>query len=282
MDRRKFLKLSSLAVPGAIIAANAVPAAASAAAPSTNPTTRVLKGFGTGARTELAVTQMLQLELDWFYTWGKLHNLGQPANDFTPMIWGPSSATPAVIAEIEANLWKTGSTRLLGFNEPDLDSQANISVDKALQLWPILEKTRLKLGSPATISPNTAWMNEFMSRAIQQGRRIDFVTCHIYQSPDAKNFLRKIDDLHSRWGKPIWITETAVADWDATASNPSRYGRTQVNEYLQEIWAGVQQRSYVERFAWKTRASLDPQMGSSAFFHTDGSITSTGKVYAAL
>ncbi|MBG0739050.1 hypothetical protein IV500_06500 [Paeniglutamicibacter antarcticus] len=281
MDRRKFLKLSTLAVPGAILAASAVPAPALADAPLTNPTTRVLKGFGTSAKADLAVKQMLQLELDWFYTWGKLPALGRPVNDFTPMIWGASSATPAVITEIESNLWKTGSTRLLGFNEPDHRDQSNMSVDRALELWPILEKTKLKLGSPATISPNTPWMNDFMTRAFKQGRRVDFVATHIYQSPDAKNFLRKVDELHERWGKPVWITETAVADWDATATKPSRYGRTQVNEYLQEIWVGVQKRSFVERFAWKTRASVDPTMGSSALFHTDGTITSTGKLYAS-
>ena len=277
MDRRNFLKLSALAAPAAIVAAGAGPAQVAAAATAT-----LHKGFGTGAKTELAVKQMLQLNLDWFYTWGKLHNLGQPVNDFTPMVWGQSGATPAVIAEIESNLWRTGSTRLLGFNEPDHEGQADMSVDRALELWPILETTRLKLGSPATVSPNTPWMNEFMTRAIRQGRRVDFVTAHIYQSPHAGTFLRKVDQLHERWGKPIWITETAVADWDATTTNPSRYGRTQINEYLQEIYAGCKQRSYVERFAWKTRASLDPVMGSSALFHTDGAITSTGKIYAAL
>ena len=277
MDRRKFIQLASLAAPGVILASNAAPVHAAASA-----THRAYKGFGTGAKTQTAVDQMLQLNLDWFYTWGKLHNLGEPANDFTPMIWGASGATSEVIAEIEANLWKTSSTRLLGFNEPDHSSQSNMSVDRALELWPILETTKLKLGSPATVSPNSPWMNEFMTRAIQQGRRIDFVACHIYQSPSASTFLRKIDDLHARWGKPIWITETAVADWEATENTPSRYGRTQVNEYLQEIWAGVQLRPFVERFAWKTRASLDPQMGTGAFFHTNGTITSTGSIYAAL
>lgn len=278
MDRRSFLSLAALAAPAAIIAAGAAPAHAA----SSFYKGHVYKGFGTGAKTPLAVRQMLQLDLDWFYTWGKLPALGQPVSDFTPMIWGGSGANPAVIAEIESLTWKTGATALLGFNEPDHHGQANMSVDRALSLWPTLAKTKLKLGSPATVSPNSPWMNDFMTQAVKQRLRVDFVTAHIYQSPDAKTFLRKVDDLYSRWGKPIWITETAVADWDATANIPSRYKRTQINEYLKEIYAGCKQRPYVERFAWKTRASLDPQMGSSALFHTNGTITSTGTLYASL
>jgi hypothetical protein len=274
LDRRNFIKLASLAVPGALLAANAAPA--QAAAPV------LQKGFGTGAKTEAAAAQMLQLNLDWFYTWGKLPALGRPVNDFTPMIWGASGATAATIAEIKANLWRTCSTRLLGFNEPDHHGQSNMSVDRALELWPILETTQLKLGSPATVSPNSPWMNEFMTRALKQQRRVDFVAAHIYQSPDAKTFLRKVDELHERWGKPVWITETAVADWNATAANPSRYGRGQVNDYLREIYAGCRQRPYVERFAWKTRDAMDPEMGSSALFWANGTLTPTGKLYASL
>ena len=278
MDRRQFLKLSGLAVPGAIVAANAGPLTAATAA------TRLplYKGFGTSAKTTLAVKQMLQLDLDWFFTWGKLPGLGQPVNDFTPMIWGASSATPATIAEIKANLWKTKSTRLLGFNEPDHRHQSNMSVDRALQLWPILEKTSLKLGSPATISPNVPWMIDFMAKATRQGRRVEFVAAHIYQYPNAKTFLRKVDEMYERWGKPVWITETAVADWNATPTRPSRYSRAQVNEYMREIYAGCRTRAYVQRFAWKTRAATDPQMGTSSLFNTDGTLSSTGRLYASL
>ena len=282
MDRRSFLALTALLAPAAALVSPPAALAAPASVPAVSYTGRLYKGFGTGAKTESEVRRMLKLNLDWFYTWGKSVNLGQPVNDFTPMIWGESSANPGVIAEIESTLWKTGATRLLAFNEPDHVGQAEMSVDRALSLWPILQRTRLKLGSPATKSPNSEWMNAFMTRAARQGLRVDFVAAHIYQNPDAKNFFRKVDSLYQRWGKPIWITETAVADWDATVSRPSRYGRTQINNYMREIYAGCVQRSYVERFAWKTRASLDPQMGSSALFHTNGALTSTGQLYASL
>jgi hypothetical protein len=39
---------------------------------------------------------------------------------------------------------------------------------------------------------------------------------------------------------------------------------------------------FVERFAWKTRSAGDIKMGCSALFNADGTLTSTGRLYAAL
>jgi hypothetical protein len=38
---------------------------------------------------------------------------------------------------------------ILGFNEPDLAGQANMTVGQALDLWPRLQATGRRLGSPA-------------------------------------------------------------------------------------------------------------------------------------
>lgn len=44
----------------------------------------------------------------------------------------------------------------------------------------------------------------------------------------------------------------------------------------------MREMPFVERFAWKTRAAGDLHMGPSTLFHSDGSLTSTGKLYASL
>ncbi|MEV0408193.1 glycosyl hydrolase [Actinoallomurus sp. NPDC050550] len=44
---------------------------------------------------------------------------------------------------------KAGGTTLLGFNEPDMAGQANMSVEQALALWPRLQATGMRLGAPA-------------------------------------------------------------------------------------------------------------------------------------
>lgn len=242
----------------------------------------VLKGFCTGAKTSNDARKLASLEVDWFYTWGSVPNLATPVNDFTPMIWGRNGATAENIKAIDAKYPQYSNTYLLGFNEPDLASQANMSVDEALRLWPILEQSRAKLVSPATTQPRSAWMADFMSRALAQGRQIDAVALHIYQSPDVGTFLKKVDEAHEKWGKNIWITETSVADWDAITKDDNRFPREQVNDYLRGIWEGVQARPYVTRFSWKTRAWDDPTMGTAAFFDLDGNRTSTAKLYTSL
>jgi hypothetical protein len=186
------------------------------------------------------------------------------------------------INSVMKRLADTKSKELLGFNEPDLYKQSNLSVDQVISMWPKLEATGLRLGSPSTISPNAEWMNEFMTKANQKGLRIDFLTMHCYQYPNVQTFLRKLDTLHEKWGKPVWVTEYAVADWDASATKKNKYSRNAVNDYMIGTVEGMRQRSYVERFAWKTRAVGDFQMSSSVLFHTDGALTSTGRLYASL
>ena len=43
---------------------------------------------------------------------------------------------------------------------------------------------------------------------------------HSYAPPRADSFLEHVQKLHERYGKPIWITEFAVADWKATGPRP--------------------------------------------------------------
>ena len=60
------------------------------------------------------------------------------------MIWGSASVTT-----LGAESGQSAGRVLLGFNEPDLAVQSNMTVDQALDLWPKLQATGLELGSPA-------------------------------------------------------------------------------------------------------------------------------------
>lgn len=273
MERRDFLRLP-LAITGAVLATSALGVQPASAA------TTGLKGMGyAGSNTALDLKKLASLKLDWYYSWGA--NYPTVPTNFIPMI-RDNRKLDRDIRDFKAQLPVTRAKNLLGFNEPDHTGQANLTVDQALALWPKLEATGMRLGSPATVGPNVEWMNSFMSKAKKTGRRVDFVTMHRYAWPKAEQFLDIVDALHDKWGKPIWVTEYAVADWNATATRPNIYSRTQVNEFMQATVEGMLKRPYVERFAWKTRPAGDYKMGSSAIFHTNGSLTTTGKLYASL
>lgn len=247
-----------------------------------------LKGFGYGCKTPEELEQLKQLNLDWFYTWNQVANLATPQSgvpEFVPMLYSANTKRTDVLASDLAKLTPK-ATSILGFNEPDHSSQANMPPLDALWHWHWLTDQKaanpgLRIGSPATISPTVKWMDQFMASAQALELQVDYVACHIYQNPHVGTFLKKVDTLHEKWGLPVWVTETGVADWNATATTPNRYGRTEINNYLTALWPEVQARPWLERFAWKTRASTDPQMGTGALFHTNGSLTTTGQLYAS-
>jgi hypothetical protein len=82
----------------------------------------------------------------WYYTWGPDHRgITTPHGvSFVPMIWGAGSVTTATLRQV-----KHEGRYLLGFNEPDNSGQANMTVTHALNLWPRLMSTGMRLGSPA-------------------------------------------------------------------------------------------------------------------------------------
>jgi hypothetical protein len=287
MDRRKFLTvpLAAMAAPGALLAANtgsAQAAAAPSAVPSITLPADTLKGLGHGGKDALALTQIKSLNLDWYYTWGARYYVTTNP-PFVPMIKDAARLLEQdAIGWVTRQLAETKTKHLLGFNEPDHQSQANMTVDEAIRLWPKLVATGLRLGAPAPAGTNSLWLESFMAKAKAKGLRVDFVTMHRYAWPKADDFLNKVTMLYEKYKKPIWVTEYAVADWDATSTRPSIYSRGQTEDFMRATVAGMRAMPFVERFAWKTRPALDPKMGSSALFHTNGALTSTGRLYASL
>ena len=290
MERRKFLTmpLAAMAAPGALPAANAGTAQA-ATAPAGIPTVPAVtlpadtqKGFGWGGKDALALTQIKSLKLDWHYTWGSHYNVTTNP-PFVPMVKSERTLLEQdAIGWVTRQLAETKTKHLLGFNEPDNTAQANMTVDRAIQLWPKLMATGLRLGSPATTAPTSLWLKDFMAKAKNKGLRVDFMTMHRYAWPKADEFLAKVTELHERYGKPVWVTEYAVADWDATSTRPCVYTRAQTEDFMRATVAGLRAMPFVERFAWKTRPAGDIRMGCSALFHTNGTLTTTGKLYASL
>ena len=112
-----------------------------------------------------------------------------------------------------------------------------MTTGKAVELWPQSQATGLRLGAPATIKPDAWWLGEFMRKAKKKGLRVDFMTMHSYPGPNAESFLRKVRELHERYDRPVWVTEYAVADWNATKTNPSRYSREEVEDFMRKTVA---------------------------------------------
>jgi len=224
------------------------------------------------------------LNVSWHYSWsGKLVSAEPEGVEFVPMIWGFWGANDGFKKNIER--WSASKkegefTHLLGFNEPDGKKQANLTVEKALAAWPHLEKTGLKLGSPGAVHADNAWMKEFMKKADERNLRVDFVCVHWYGGANVNGFINRLRRIHKLYGKPIWITEFAVADWQAKSLDENKYSKEKVYKFMKEVLPKLDKLDFVERYSWFNGSTTSKALGNSALFNDDGSLTKLGELYA--
>lgn len=229
--------------------------------------------------------KVASLNVSWHYSWGaRLNKKSLDRVEFVPMIygyWGTSDDLKYTIRNLANAKYNKTRKHLLGFNEPDSKKQANMSVDKALKAWPILEKTGLRLGSPATVHGDNDWMKEFMRKAKKQGRRVDFVTVHWYGNPNPDKLINDLKAIHKLYGKPIWLTEFGVADWNAKSFDQNKHTVHEVRQFMKEVLPRLDKLPFVERYAWFSAGQQSAHLGTSSLFNGDGSLTWLGKFYAA-
>ncbi|MFH6772330.1 glycosyl hydrolase [Gaetbulibacter aestuarii] len=219
----------------------------------------------------------------WMYSWGNDLKEEVPENvEYVPMFWGKGSVTEANLTRIKGLIDEGKVKYVLGFNEPDGANQANMTVDEAIALWPQLETLGVPLGSPATVSPDNSWMQEFMQRADAEGLRVDFVTVHSYGGANVLNFISKLKYAHDNYGgRPVWVTEFAVADWNATTVENNKYSEAQVIEFMQDATTAMNNLEWVHRYAWFDGGGR-PALASSTLFDDESNLTALGQVYAAI
>ena len=216
----------------------------------------------------------------WFYHWGNTPREEIPENlEYVPMFWGRGSVNDDNLNNVQQLIAEGRANYVLGFNEPDGVAQANMTVQEAVERWDELESLNVPLGSPATVNPTNDWMQEFMQRAEAENLRIDFVTVHSYGNANPARFINKIKETYDLYGKPIWITEFAVADWSATSAENNRFSVEQVMEFMRVVLPALDQIEYVHRYTWFDGAGRAP-LASSALFDEEGNFTALGQFYA--
>ncbi|MFJ6726230.1 sigma-70 family RNA polymerase sigma factor [Streptomyces sp. NPDC091281] len=215
----------------------------------------------------------------WYYTWSTDHpQVAGGSAEFVPMIWGADNVTPQALARAKA-----AGPYLLGFNEPDFASQANMSVEQALDLWPRLESTGSKLGSPAVAfggDRSGSWLDRFMTGAEQRGLRVDFITLHWYggdfRTEAAVSQLRGyLDAVHQRYHKPIWLTEFALIDFSQGTRYPTDGEQAAFLTSATKMLAGL---PYLQRYAW-FGLGTDEQGPGTTLFRGDGALTPQGRAF---
>ena len=237
------------------------------------------KGIGIGGRAPNLNGKLEELRCKWFYTWTAQMPDGIPKGiEYTPMIW-EYKGNPEAVANTGRIAKKAGTNELLGFNEPDGSKQANMSVESALDAWPVLQETGLRLGSPACVHPDNEWMRAFMEGAKKRGFKVDFICVHSYGAPTADAFIKRLHAVHELYKKPIWITEFAVADWKAKSVAENQFKPDEILKFMEEVLPQLEKLDFVERYAWFPSSVDNKALCHSALYGADDQLTRLGECY---
>jgi len=219
----------------------------------------------------------------WYYNWAAAPDgiSGTAAASFVPMIRDAAGATAANL-----NVVSREGPVLLGFNEPDLASQANMTVAQALDRWPGLMATGLTLGSPAVASGAATpggWLDQFMAGARARGYRVDFIAVHWYGAdfstgPAVQQLESYLAAVYARYHLPVWVTEFALTSYGgAAATFPSE---AQQAAFLTAATTMLDGLPYVQRYAWFALPASSGS-GTTGLFDPGPVVTPVGRAFEA-
>ena len=198
---------------------------------------------------------LLSPSCSWAYNWGNTQNaqaaLWFDSNDmdFCPMAWNNTYNADAIRQYVQAH---PKTKYLLGFNEPNLKDQCNMTPAEAAKNWSevvaLAKELHLKLVSPAMnygtlsgYSDPIKWLDEFFAQPGVSLSDVEAVAIHCYMaSPSAvKNYV----EMFKKYGKPIWMTEFCA--WDPVPGSVESQ-----MDYMCTVLNYLEQEPLVERYAW--------------------------------
>ena len=235
--------------------------------------------------TEMAYgVNPLEWGASWYYDWAipELQSDWFKKIQFVPMFWSIYDTNELIASKLKGRGYKY----LLTFNEPDLAQQSNLTVDEAIEGMKAFQDTGLIVGSPATAKSapwSKTWFEPFMNRMKYEKMDVDFIAFHLYwnwySEGGAEKFLETIDQTYELYKKPIWVTEFAIDGY---------MGKTKeeldgIKQYMIDVIKGLDEREYVERYAWfpySTTAKISA--GSALLTYYSAVPTELGKTYQQL
>lgn len=202
----------------------------------------------------------------WAYRWNN-EWFTDTAPIWVDMIWGERYMDVPIKSDV-----------ILGFNEPDLSGQADMTPTLAAQLWREIE-TRYPdklLISPAPSQLRTDWLWQMVDeyqRLYGTRPRFDGVAVHYYRysesMPLASEYVRQFratEVLHG-WDVPLWLTEVGACGVDEVAM-------------LRDVAQAASEYDYLARAAWyKLRSDVYDPSSCSVLISDDNQLTALGEMY---
>lgn len=245
---------------------------------------------GLGVVASPACTDMDNLGASWYFNWGVRPDSTCPASydkRFVPRISGAGSMSYLTVAvqNAQASGW------LMGFNEPNLPWQGDVSPAQAAVLWKQIEEavegTNIKLVSPSPSQHNPGQLDSYgytwlwaMVSAYQvqnngQKPRFDAIAWHIYDANPStvRAYLTARHNEMLAWGYdvPIWVLEYAGECWSNTGNGV----------VMTNITPWFNQTPWIGRYAWFANRLYNQFSfwSSCSLVNEAGSLTTLGNIY---
>ena len=231
----------------------------------------------------------------WNYSWGTSRVGAQPVEmEFIPMTWGAwgkEGLNKALQSDVVPQIQSGKVKRLLGFNEPDKQEQANMPYTEALKYWPMLESLEIPLCSPACANPLSdedestqgvrgTWMRDFMREADKRNYRMDYIGVHWYGGPSPRSFKERMIQVYEAYDRrPLLISEFAVADWGAKSVKGNAHSQASVLKFMKDVLPWMESQNWIAGYAWFSFDENEAVGTSSALFDLDGGLTTLGRFY---
>ena len=220
-----------------------------------------------------------RLHLGWYYNWRPFPKIDAvPGVEFVPMFWNAGDITAENLAAVE----QSAADHVLGFNEPDMEGQANMTPEECLLAWPELMGLKQRLGSPAPAT--SSWLEEFVPQAKRRNLRVDFVCVHRYpdiSDPGAVDSIEAmLRDVYEKYALPVWLTECGAADVSAWHQPQlSKPTPAMARAFVKKLLAMLERLPFVERYAWFADRVGDEYRLGSIFDARVSRLTRLGETY---
>jgi len=259
------------------------------AAPAFSQIKSKKRGIAYGHHSE-ADMNVISKGISWWYNWANkpessVSSVFQKYDmDFVPMIWNGSFDETGL-----RNFYAThpDAKYLLGFNEPNFTSQANLKPSQAAALWPKLEKIAkdygLKIVGPAvnysgnavtengvTFTDPVQYLDAFFAAC--PNCQVDYIAVHNYMCYGTAliSYINKF----KKYNKPIWLTEFAC--WDQAPFSVDK----QKNLMMSAI-DFLENDPMVFRYSWFTGrwSTVEPYL--NLFDAQSGKLSDLGQLYVS-
>ncbi|MDI3320938.1 glycosyl hydrolase [Pinibacter soli] len=244
--------------------------------------------FSTGTSTGFWADNIKNLNANWYYTWGTTTGLDPDAPkgiEFVPMFWSHTNVTQANI-DVVNQMYRDGKIFfVLGFNEPDLTAESNMSVSQALDDWETLCNKLdpgIKLVSPAVSWPGAAWFDQFMQGVQQRNLRVDYIALHIYMGQSPSTYATQVSNIYNKYSKRVWITEFAPRDDNATSGHPetNHYSSDWIlANFMPQVLNSYESMDAVFRYSWFSGSPTMAGLWTSMLVDKNGAPTNLGNYY---